>query len=479
MVETFLKATSPEEPLLDEGAPRIRTHLEALLIATIAATITMSAINAPLKTAILLGGLLSIAMTWLMRRWAWILLCYLSIPAVAAGEFGRFETGGGTLIAPSLIVVAVWALGFFLAMLLERGKSFRRLPLIGPFAVFWLAIALSLINAVSVLHWARGLLEAILGFAFFAYGQVYLKDRRQLVACLRILVWLAVFTVVFGVLQHALFDSLEGLFALLYSKSEIPFIEMWHSQGRMVANWVHPSDFGSLLNIAAPIALYYYLSAKEKRLVPFLLFLAIAAGILLTATRTPIIAFCLSSAVLCFLMRARKIGVFIMSSAVLLLVVGPSLFSLTSQRFNFSDEGNLGTVDERKLLWFEAASFFVQHPVVGIGARNFTDQVEAVPDMPVHNAYLEAATETGTIGLLAFLYLLYRAFRVDFSARKICLPRDVQNLKHALFCSSLAIAVESLTDNDFYVWQVWCLFWLVRGFSAAIVARPERFISEP
>jgi len=57
-------------------------------------------------------------------------------------------------------------------------------------------------------------------------------------------------------------------------------------------------------------------------------------------------------------------------------------------------------------------------------------------------------------------------------------PQELQNLRYALLCSSLAIVMESLTDNSFYVWQVWCLFWLIRGLSAAIAARPEAFIGD-
>ena len=150
--------------------------------------------------------------------------------------------------------------------------------------------------------------------------------------------WLAVFTVVFGVLQYSAFDSFGSMFPFLYSKAEIPIIEVWQAQGRMVANWLHPSDFGSLLNIVAPIALYSWLNARKNRLVPLLVFLLIATGIFLTATRTPIIAFCLSSALLCFLMRGRRAGLLIMTGAAILLLLGPSLFSLASQRFQFSEE---------------------------------------------------------------------------------------------------------------------------------------------
>jgi len=473
----FARTINLRRPALNDGSGRIGTDVEAVLIALVGAAAAVAAVYAPLGTIVGLGALLSFVLMTAMRRREWFLLCYLIIPTIGVGELGRFETSGGTLIAPSLIVVAVWAGGFFLAVLFEKDQSFWRLPLSGSFAVLWLAILLSVINSVFVLHWARGLLEAILGFAFFAYPYVYLRNREQLKVCLRVLVWLAVLTVAFGLLQYTAFDALEGLFPFLYSEKEIPFIEHWQAAGRMVANWVHPSDFASLLNIAAPIALYSLLSARKNRLVPLLVFLVIGAGILLAATRTPIVAFCVSSALLCFLMRARRTALLIMTGAAVLLLLGPSLFSLSAQRFNFSEEGNLTSFEERRLLWLAAASFFVQHPVVGIGSRNYMDHpVLADPTLGTHNVYLETAAETGGIGLLAFLYLLYQGFRVDFSGGKTRLPRELRNLRYAFLCSSLAILIEGMTGNDFYVWQVWCLFWLIRGLSAAMSTRPEAFV---
>jgi O-antigen ligase len=427
-------------------------------------------------TVVVLGGLFSVGLTWLMRRRAWFLLCCLLIPAIGAGELWTVEIGDGTLIAPSLIVVAVCATAFFLVVLSSKDQPFWQLPLAGSFAAFWLAILLSVINSVSVLHWARGLLEAILGFAFFAYPYVYLKNRRQLSFCLRVLIGLAASTVIFGLLQDTLFDSVRRFFPIMYSRLEIPFIEEWQAQGRMVANWVHPSNFGSLLNIAAPIALYFALNTRKNRWAPLLAFLLIACGILLTATRTPIIAFCLSNTLLYVLMRRRMAGLWTLTGAIILLLVAAPLFSVSLERFKFSEQENLLTVETRGLMWLEAVSFFIQHPVIGIGARNFPDQTLLDPNVPTHNIYLEVAAETGAIGLIAFLYLLYRALRIDLIRGKSGLPQELQSMRYALLCSSLSIVLESFTDNDFYVWQVWCLFWLTRGLSAVIAARPQAFI---
>jgi O-antigen ligase len=438
--------------------------------------IAATAIHAPVGTVVVLGGLLGVGLSWLMRRWAWFLLCWVVIPAIGAGELWTAEIGNGTLIAPSLIIVALCAIGFFLAVLFIKDQSLWQLPLVGSFAAFWLAVLLSVIHSVSVLHWARGLLEAILGFAFFAYPYVYLKNRRQLGLCLRVLIWLAAFTVIFGLLQYTVFDSVRSLFPFIYSRPEIPIIEEWQAQGRMVANWVHPSDFGSLLNIVGPIALYFCLNTRKNRLVPLLVFLLIASGVFLTATRTPIIAFCLSNTLLYFLIRRRIAGLLMLTGALTLLLLAGPLSSVSLHRFKFSEQENLITLDQRSLLWLEAASLFMQHPVMGIGARNFPDRNLVDPNMATHNVYLEVAAETGAIGLIAFLFLLYRAFRIEFSGEKGGLPRELQNLRYALLCSSLSIVVESFTDNSFYVWQVWCLFWLIRGLSAAIAARPQAFM---
>jgi len=405
-----------------------------------------------------------------------MLLCYVVIPAIGAGELWTFKVGAGTLIAPSLVVVAVCGIGFFLAILFAKDHPFWQLPLLGAFAAFWIAILLSLVHSVSVLHWARGLLEAILGSAFFAFPYLYLKDRRQLHLCLRVLIWLAAFTVIFGLLQFALFDYFRNLFPFLYTQSEIPFIEEWQAQGRMVANWVHPSDFGSLLNIAGPIALYFYLNSKKSRLAPLSIFLLIAAGIFLTATRTPIIAFCLSNTLLIFLMRGRRAGLYVGTGALIFALLGSQLFSVGLHRFKFSEEENLMTVQSRSLVWLEALSLFAQHPVIGIGSRNFPDLTLADPNTATHNVYLEVAAETGAIGLLAFLYLLYRAMRIDFRHGKGSRPQELQYLIYALFCSSLSIMFESFTDNDLYVWQVWCLFWLIRGLSGAVGRKPGAFV---
>jgi len=278
-----------------------------------------------------------------------------------------------------------------------------------------------------------------------------------------------------GHLEHWFYDSFQGFLPRLYPEAHMESMELSRADGRMMGNWVYPSDFGSILNLLAPLALYLYVSAKRNWFWPLLLFLSVASCIFLTATRAPILAFCGSTFVFCLLVKQRRSRILLSGAVLAVVLLFTPLFSDTLRRFDLSEPENLASVESRGLIRLEALGFFLEHPVLGIGYRNYPDRGHFDPHMATHNVYLEQAAETGSVGLLAFLYLLYGALRLEFRPAKKRLPQDLQDLRYALFCAALAVAIESLAQNSFYVWQIWCLFWLNRGISAAIATRPEAF----
>jgi len=78
-----------------------------------------------------------------------------------------------------------------------------------------------------------------------------------------------------------------------------------------------------------------------------------------------------------------------------------------------------GSVLERFFLWDRALAAFIEHPITGIGSGGFARQLTALPnvfgiqspiqysdidELPgVHNTVLGVASETGVIGLSAYL----------------------------------------------------------------------------
>lgn len=405
------------------------------------------------------------------------MLCFVLVPAILTGMFGTFRITTGTRITPSMILVFV-CLVITTAGLVRKKVRWRQVPLFIPFVLYWIGVALSVIPAVSKLHWARGLLEVSLGYGCFLLGYAYLQNRNQIDSLLKLFMGLTAVTVVLGMLQHVLYNYVRGFLPLLYPDDEdLRWMDQWEGVGRMVGNWSHPSSLGSIINLAAPIALYYYLQSEKVQVKYILIYGLFAAGMLLTNTRTPQVAFVLSFILLTWLLRKRfsRLVLPLAVSSLILLMAAP-LVVTAIMRFDLSDPVEASTVEGRAEARAEAFLLFIRNPILGIGKYNYQDRVFiADPNAQgaTHNVPLEEAAETGLVGLIPFLVLLFLAFRGDF--RRTRLPPELYALCATLFVACFAMIVESMAENSLLLWQVACMFWLFRGISIAIRTRPELF----
>lgn len=426
--------------------------------------------------AILLGGVASALCFWVLRRWPQQVLCWIILPSLAVGALGTFEVGGGTVVTPTqlllVLVIGMYALG----CLTQHRAS--ELPLWKSFGAYWAVVVLSVLPAVNRFHWLRGLLDLTLAYGCLVYAYFELRTRAQLERVLKIQVALGVACSLFGFLQYWFIDSVRSLFGLLYADFQIQTIESRFVQGYGTSNWAEPADFGSFLNLSAPLALYLLLKARSRRMVALwgAAYLLIASGVVLTATRAVMIAFVLSSVLLVALVRVNVKRV-VIPALVFAVVISMSLaFAHSLERFDLNDASNEVTLEQRSLLRLEALYLFVQNPVVGVGARNFSDRGFFVDDVTTaHNLVMQVAAETGILGLVTLFVLFTRLCFPLKKARSEGDSNDLRHLRYALFCPAVAILTESMAQNSFFVWQIGALFWLLQGASFAVAARPKDF----
>lgn len=431
-----------------------------------------------------------------LYRHAWSWFCFLVLPAVYLGLLGEFTLGRKTIIPPSLVLVGACMLLFagFAAMHLRR---LARFPLALPVVWYVLAACLSGWHSVSHLHWIRGVMELALAFCFLFFPYFFLRNRRQLELCLKVLVLLAAANVSFAILQAVFFSPARGLLEFLYRREDLWWIVGWGWRGRIAGNWVHPSYLGSVLNVAAPFALLAYLRAdgSRGRIRSLIIYLMLAGGIALTGTRTPILAFLVSSAVLIGLARAPRRAWATVACATALVVTlslfhfrlaPPDVGSTTplpesialADRFALRGSKSAATLDMRWNTQGEALSLFRTSPWFGIGMRNYPDRAPGDPmaQFSIHNSLAQNLSELGLFGLAAFLVLICATLRTDFLPQLSVFP-ELRPLRAALFCSSAAILLESLAENSLSIWQVMALFWLIRGISLVIARNPAAFVS--
>ena len=259
---------------------------------------------------------------------------------------------------------------------------------------------------------------------------------------------------------------------------------------RAYGTFGQPNPFAGYLNLTLPIALGIGLFAQQRalKLVALLSALAIATIMVTTLSRGAWLGFAVALVVM-GIFASRKLGVFIWVGLLALAIVilaavfgvipfgiservlaafglaGVSLDSVTAENFS---------AVQRLAFWQAGYNMWDNNPLLGVGIGNY---IEAYPKYAAqgwetvlghaHDYYLNAAAETGVIGLAAYLVLLFNAFKeVGRSIRQA--PAGVWYGVALGFLGSLtALSVHNLVDN-MYVHGIPVLVGLLLGAAAVV-----------
>ncbi|BDQ04191.1 O-antigen ligase family protein [Ignavibacterium sp.] len=181
-----------------------------------------------------------------------------------------------------------------------------------------------------------------------------------------------------------------------------------------------------------------------------------------------------------------SILIFFAISAIILSSVKPSAFGRFEElgktfSMEIKSESDFGrsSLFTRLLIWDTALNAFNHHPIIGIGAYSFPFESvryytiskilykEFVESLSVHIGYLAVLTETGLIGLIGFLILLYSIIRMSIKSVKISKTALDKYYSFVLFAFQIYIII-SLLLTDAWLWgQCGTLWGLLAGLSVA------------
>jgi O-antigen ligase len=180
---------------------------------------------------------------------------------------------------------------------------------------------------------------------------------------------------------------------------------------RYAAPGFDPNDLGITVALAIPLALYAALQYPGWRawlyraaIVP------ISIAILLTASRTAVVAAC--AGYMFLLWTWRRSGWLQRTAGLVLLgilpagVVGLAPPAARERISTIGQEVTQGTLHNRTRIWKTGVRVLRKHPLVGVGAGAYPDAVRpwlGVPRIPgheyvAHNAFLSVLVETGIAG---------------------------------------------------------------------------------
>ncbi|MDP2998372.1 MAG: O-antigen ligase family protein [Bryobacterales bacterium] len=188
---------------------------------------------------------------------------------------------------------------------------------------------------------------------------------------------------------------------------------------RYTAPGFDPNDFGLILALSIPIALYLALRARGwQRWCYRAAVLTVISAVLLTASRTALIATFAAFAFALWTWREADLWQRISTALLLALLVSGMLhFAPTPSRnrlATISNEITRGTLHNRTLIWKAGLKVLKRHPAAGVGAAAYPEAVRpqlGIPGVPghqyvAHNTFLSVLVEGGLVGFGLYALLL-------------------------------------------------------------------------
>jgi O-antigen ligase len=127
---------------------------------------------------------------------------------------------------------------------------------------------------------------------------------------------------------------------------------------------------------------------------------------------------------------------------------------------------------------------FIHRPVRGVGLNRFAENYVTYSIDPViwgeldtHNTYIKIAAETGIIGIVSFLILIWLSFRNAFRLYRL-LP-NVGNASQRAFIKGLFPGLTAVFTAAFFLSQSWLWFVHIMIAMAAVAPYALRSFSEP
>lgn len=450
-----------------------------LLLALVAALILLGAPE-PLNVAILPGIVAAIILV--LVPWTGPLALVLSIPVQ---EYHALSFGGLSLTATKFALAA--AVAAFAIQIVSRRESLRGSILLVPYVAFIGTMLISLHGAVDI---NAGLAEIYRWSVTLVALVIALYGIRHRTAIIAVAVAMG-----FGVF----FEGLLGVFQTLRDLGPASFA-ITSSISRAYGTFGKPNTFAAYFELTGPLlaalAVWSLIrslnlgrryriervhgmaaSAELRRelLVHCALFLWFA-GTSVISLLAIVASFSrgawlgITAAAIAMLMLSDKRAALIVGCGVVLvtlgLAAGGASYAPTALRSRFDQlesqvrifdsndvkltNDNFATV-ERMAHWQTGMAMFDAHPFTGVGIGNFNVRF---PDFAVnpsfivseghaHNYYINAAAETGIIGLAAYLWLIVTGLVVSLRATR----RSLDPFARAIGIGAVGVTVALIVHN--------------------------------
>lgn len=399
-----------------------------------------------------------------------IILCKYEFAVFILAAFGVIDVilraFGGILgsVWDELLLICLVMLWIFKWIASRNDDGFKTSPMDMPLFIFIGAMTICLIinspDFSIALEGFRAIVQYMLWY--FVVIQILRGEKNAKTVT-------AFFVIVVGLLAlHGIYQYIIGV--------EMP--AGWVDQNeagvrtRVYSIFTSPNVFGSLLTLAAPMAISLAVVNENKKGKAIFIFAALCmiASLVFTSSRGAWIGFALAIGIY-VLLKDKRLIIPCIIGAVLVIVAVPSVgnrisYMLSPEYIESSLRGG------RLVRWITGLKIFANQPVFGIGLGHFggavamNHELQTVVDTDVvktfymDNYWLKTAVESGIVGFSAFAALMYSVIINGFRTMKIASTKLSKELSAGIMAGLCGVIAHNFVENVFEVPMMTSLFWM-------------------
>lgn len=333
-----------------------------------------------------------------------------SLGSIVLGQLVRLPVGESAILPNDLIIPAL-VVAWTIRRLASRRWEIRRHSLTLPILAVVLMMGTSLLANLgreSVSEWMSGVLYFVRWLEYlslFWVGQDVFRTHIRALKYLRLLTWVGVSLAVLGFIQLKVFPD----FSFMVPQGWDPHI------GRLLSTWFDPNLLGGAFIVLSSIALGVALSSTWRQGRWWWAAAAVMlVATLLTFSRSAYVGLVLALGII-GLVRSR-VALFLGLLAMIMVVLYVPRVQERVIGIRTVDE----TAQLRLVSYRNALTVIGDHPVIGVGYNlykfvqveyNFAHRTDEHSASGSDSSLLTMWVTTGTLGLLAYLWLLVAMVR--------------------------------------------------------------------
>lgn len=356
--------------------------------------------------------------------------------------------------AVSLGIIDIVVLGIVSVWLIfsKKGKYKLKIPILLFVSAAILSQVVNLGNyeieqiKIGLLYLIRWVLYAALYFVFVDIGKKFQKPIRNYMILSGVLI------LIFGFIQYRFYPSLKNLYYLGWDDHLY----------RLFSTFLDPNFAGVFIVL---FIIFIFFQKFKKTYLKFALLLGSFAALVLTYSRGAILMLLVSTFIYSLLKRNYKlIGGLIGVLVLITIALSPNFHTVNTDLFR------MPSLTQRIENINQTLYVYRQNPIFGVGFNNFRYARDRYVqkdwvDYPSHagagsdNSFALILATTGIPGFLAYIFLLYKIFRLGLN-----------NLKESPYAWILVLSLVGLIANSFLLNSLFYSFimiwmWIVIGLT--------------